>query len=102
MRNAGIALGVLGAAGQFGITFMGYALTWTSAGVLLLLAADAVVALAGAVLAMKWRRLGAGLMLAAGLGAVVALFGTTLLEIGVAAFLVLAVAATLRGEAIRR
>ncbi len=46
--------------------------------------------------------LGAGLMLLAGLGAVVALFSSTLLEIGVAALLLLAVAATLMAERVKQ
>lgn len=70
--------------------------------VIVLLGADAVVGIAGAVLAIRWRKPGAAVMLAAGLGAVVALLGTTLLEIGVAAFLLLGVAATLWGESVRR
>jgi len=101
LRSAGVALGVVGGLSQLGVAFMGDAIGGMSL-VIALLGLDALVAIAGAGLAVRWARPGAGLMLAAGLGAVVALFGTTLLEIGVAAFLLLAVAATVRGEAVRR
>ena len=101
MRSAGVALGVVGGLSQLGVTIMGDAIGGMSP-VIVLLGLDALVAIAGSALAVRWARPGAALMLAAGLGAVVALLGTTLLEMGVAAFLLLAVAATLRGEAVRR
>ena len=103
MRNAGIALGAAGGLGQLLIVLMGYAIGGTSqAGLLLVLTLDAVVALAGVGLSIRWRMLGAGLMLLAGLGAVVALFSSTLLEIGVAALLLLAVAATLMAARVKQ
>lgn len=101
MRNAGIALGVAGGVGQLAVAFMGDAIGGMSTAVVLL-AFDALIAIAGAVLVVRWRMLGAGLMFVAGLGAVVALFWTTLLEIGVAALLLLAVAATLSPYLVRR
>ena len=86
---------------QLGVALMGDAIGGMSP-VIVVLGVDASLGIAGAVLAIWWRKIGAATMLAAGLGAVVALFGTTLLEIGVAAFLLLAVAATLLGESVRR
>lgn len=58
-----------------------------------LLAIDAMVAVVGAVVVFRWTMAGLTLMAAAALGAAVALFSTTWLEIGVAALLIGAVAA---------
>ncbi|HKW73262.1 MAG TPA: hypothetical protein VJQ08_10590 [Candidatus Dormibacteraeota bacterium] len=59
------------------------------------LAVDGLVGVAGAVLAVRWPLPGGMVLAIAGLVAVVALFSTTLLEIGVAVLLLGAAAATL-------
>ena len=101
LRNAGIALGVVGGVGQLAVAFMGNAIGGMSI-VVILLTLDGLVAIAGAVVAARWRMPGSVLMLIGGVGAVVTLFGATLLEIWVAAFLLLAVAATVAPNSIRR
>lgn len=94
MRAASIALGLLGVVGQLGVAFMGDAIGGPSLTVLVLVF-DAVVASIGAVLVFRWLVPGLTLMAVAGLGASVALFFTTLLEIGVAFFLLCALIAGL-------
>jgi len=66
-----------------------------------LLVLDAVGALAGTILLLRWPTSGAILIGAAGIGAVVALFSTTLLEIGVAVLLLFAAALPLIGKFVR-
>jgi hypothetical protein len=87
LRRASIVLGVLGGVGQLGVAFMGFAIGGPSA-VVVLLAVDGLIAVAGAVVVSKVPMLGLILLLVAGAGAVVALFSTTLLEIGVIVLLV--------------
>ena len=62
---------------------------------------DAIVAIVGAAVVFRWSAPGVALLGAAGLGAVVAQFSTTLLEIGVAALLLRAAAATLTPKLVR-
>ena len=100
LRSAGILLGLLGGLAQLGVAFMGDAIGGLSA-IVVVLALDAMVALAGAVVAFRWTLPGAALMAVAGVGAVVALFWSTWLEVGVAALLLGAGAATLRGRLLR-
>lgn len=71
---------------------MGDAIGGMSA-VVVLLAIDAIVALVGAAVVFRSTMSGVVLMAAAALGAAVALFSTTWLEIGVAALLIGAIAA---------
>jgi len=61
----------------------------------ILLGVDACVAVAGAVVILRWSRPGLVLVSVAALAAVVALFSTTWLEIAVAILLLAAVAAAL-------
>jgi len=61
----------------------------------ILLGVDACVAVAGAVVILRWSRPGLVLVSVAALAAVVALFSTTWLEIAVATLLLAAVAAAL-------
>ena len=71
----------------------------------ILLLVDACVAVAGAVVIFRWSRPGLVLMSVAALGAVVALFWTTWLEVAVATLWLAAVAASLvsmRQEAAQR
>ena len=77
---------------QLAIVFMGDAIGGMST-LVVLLAIDAIVALVGAAVVFRWTITGLTLMAAAALGAAVALFSTTWLEIGVAGLLVGAVAA---------
>ena len=100
MRSAGIVLGVLGGLAQLGVAFMGEAIGGVST-IVVVLTLDAIAALAGAVVAFRWTVPGAVLMAVAGVGAVVALFWSTWLEVGVAALLLGAGAATLRGRLLR-
>lgn len=92
---------MIGGVSQLGVSLIGDAIGGVSP-VIVLLGADALVGIAGAVMAIRWRKIAAAVMLAAGLGAVVALFGTSLLEIGVAALLLQGAAATLWGVSVRR
>jgi hypothetical protein len=78
LRSAAVVVGVLGGLAQLGVAFMG----------------DAIVGLVGAAVVFRWTVLGAVLMAIAGLGAVIALSFSTLIEIPVAALLLGAVAAT--------
>jgi hypothetical protein len=92
LRSASILLGLAGGLGQLAIAFMGDAIGGMSTTVLLL-ALDAVLALLGAAMVFRWTMTGLSFMAAAALGAAVALFSTTWLEIGVAALLIGAIAA---------
>ena len=92
LRGLSIALGLLAVIGQLAVAFMGDAIGGFSA-IVVVFAIDAIVAAAGVVLVWRWTIPGLLLMAVAGLGAVVALFWSTLLEIGVAAFLLGAVIA---------
>jgi hypothetical protein len=96
LRSASVVLGILGGVAQLGVAFMGDAIGGMST-VIVLLAIDGAVAILGALLVWRWPITGAVVMALAGLGAVIALFSTTLLEIGVAALLLGAVAAALIG-----
>lgn len=98
LRTTGISLGLLGAVGQLGVAFMGDAIGGPSAMVFILLG-DAIAALVGIALFWRWASAGLVLVGAAGLGALVAMFWSTLLEIGVAAFLL--GAATAAGLSLR-
>ena len=91
MRSPSILLGLAGGLAQLAIAFMGDAIGGMST-VVVLLAIDGVVALVGAATVFRWTIIGLSLMAAAALGAAVALFWTTWLEIGVAALLIGAVA----------
>lgn len=104
LRSAAIALGLVGAVSQLGVALMGDAIGGPSA-IVFIVVVDAFAALVG--VALLWRRTSAGLVLigAAGLGALVAMFWSTLLEVGVATFLVGAATAaglSLRAPAIAR
>ena len=90
--RASLMLGLIGGLAQLAIAFMGDAIGGMST-VVVLLAIDAIVALVGAAVVFRWTVTGLILMAAAALGAAVALFTTTWLEIGVAALLIGAVAA---------
>ena len=57
---------------------------------------DALAAIGGAVVVARWRATGLTLMLLAGVGALAALFSTTLLEAPVALLLLAAVVAGMR------
>jgi hypothetical protein len=92
LRSASILLGLAGGLSQLAIAFMGDAIGGMSATVVLL-AIDAVVALVGAAVVLKWPMTGVSVMATAALGAAVALFSTTWLEIGVAALLIGGIAA---------
>jgi uncharacterized ferredoxin-like protein len=97
LRRAGILLGLLGGLAQLAVAFMGDAIGGMST-VVVLLAVDAVAAVVGALLILRWTIPGVVVMAIAGVGAVVALFSTILFEIGVAALLFGAVAAALVGK----
>ena len=92
MRRLSVAFGVIAVVGQLAIAFMGDAIGGFTA-IVVVLAIDAIVAASGVVLVWRWTIPGLLLIALAGLGAVVALFWSTLLEIGVAAFLLGAVIA---------
>ena len=92
MRSVSLLLGLVGGLAQLAIVFMGDAIGGMST-LVVLLAIDAIVALVGAAVVFRWTITGLTLMAAAALGAAVALFSTTWLEIGVAGLLVVAVAA---------
>lgn len=94
MRSAGQIAGSIGGAAQLAIAFMGYAIGGMSA-IVVVLALDALLDIAGALVAAKRPVLGAILMFLAGVGAAVALFWSTYLEIGVIVLLLIAVVATL-------
>lgn len=95
---AGLVLGLLGAAAQVIVALLGDAIGGMSVAVVVL-AVDAVVAAVGAILIPIRPTVGAAVLGAAGIGAIVALFSTTLLEIGVAVLLLGAAAAVLVGTA---
>lgn len=92
LRRASIVLALLGGIAQLAVAFMGDTIGGMSVTVALLVL-DAVLAFVGTVVLLKWRTSGAIVIGAAGIGAVVALFSTTLLEIAVALFLLGAAAA---------
>lgn len=73
---------------------MGYAIGGVSA-IVVVLVLDALAAIAGALIAATRPLAGAVLMFLAGVGAAVALFSSTYLEIGVIVLLLVAVVATL-------
>ena len=73
---------------------MGYAIGGMSA-IVVVLALDALIAIAGALIAANRPVAGAVLMFLAGAGAAVALFFSTYLEIGVIVLLLVGVVATL-------
>lgn len=85
-RITGAAVGLLGAIGQLGVALMGDAIGGPSA-IVFILIGDAIAALVGTALLWRWTSAGLVLIAAAGLGALVAMFGSTLLEIGVAVLL---------------
>ncbi len=104
LRGASLLLGLVGGLGQLAIALLGDAIGGMSVTVILLGVA-ACVAVAGAVVILRWRRPGLVLMSVAALAAVVALFWTTWLEVAVATLLLAAVAATfisMRQEAAQR
>lgn len=92
LRCTSFALGILGGVAQVVVAFLGLAIGGPSA-IVVVLAFDALVVLVGVVLLAKWTWPGVTLMAVAGLGAIVALFSSTLLEIPVAALLLLAAVA---------
>ena len=94
MRSAGPIAGAIGGAAQLVIAFMGFAIGGMSV-IVVVLVLDALLAIAGALLAADRPVVGAILMFLAGVGAAVALFSSTYLEIGVIVLLLLAVVATL-------
>lgn len=94
MRSAGPVAGAIGGAAQLAIAFMGYAIGGVSA-IVVVLVLDALAAIAGALIAATRPLAGAVLMFLAGVGAAVALFSSTYLEIGVIVLLLVAVVATL-------
>lgn len=93
MRSAGPIAGAIGGAAQLAIAFMGYAIGGMSA-IVVVLTIDALVAIAGALIAANRPVAGAVLMSLAGAGAAVALFFSTYLEIGVIVLMLVAVVAT--------
>jgi len=104
LRGASLLLGLVGGLGQLAIAFLGDAIGGVSVTVILL-GVDAFVAVAGAVVILRWSRPGLVLISVAALAAVVALFWTTWLEVALATLLLAAVAATLlsmRQEAAQR
>src|SRR5689334_3022849 len=92
LRSASILLGLAGGLSQLAIAFMGDAIGGMST-IVVLLAIDGVLALLGAAVVFRRTMTGLSLIAAAALGAAVALFSATWLEIGVAALLIGAVAA---------
>ena len=82
------------------MAFLGLAIGGMSISVEVL-AADGLVGLVGAVVTVRWPVPGGIVMAIAGLVAVVALFSTTLLEIGVAVLLLGAAAATMYPRLVR-
>lgn len=94
MRSAGPIAGAIGGAAQLAIAFMGYAIGGMSA-IVVVLVLDALLAIVGSLVAAKRPVVGAILMFLAGVGAAVALFSSTYLEIGVIVLLLMAVVATL-------
>ena len=82
----------MGGFAQLGAAFLGYAIGGASIAVILL-AVDAVVAFVGAAIVSRWTTGGMVLIAIAAVGALIALFVTTLLEIGVALLLFASLAA---------
>jgi hypothetical protein len=101
LRRASVVLALLGGLAQLAVAFMGDAIGGMSVTVALLVL-DSVLALVGTIVLLKWPVAGAIVIGAAGIGAVVALFSTTLFEIGVAALLLGGAAAATRGTRLLR
>ena len=87
----------MGGLAQLGVAFLGYAIGGPSL-VVLLLAVDGLLALLGAVLVSRWTNAGLVLIAVAATAALVALFVTTLLQVGVAVLLFASAAAVLRSQ----